>query len=232
MPELLISVTTISEAQIALQCGADIIDLKDPAEGALGALPLGLINEITAFVHAQPEPKKMVSATIGDLPMQPELLLERVLELSTAKADIIKIGFFAVEDSSVADYQACLDALHAVCASGLKLVAVLFAEQPYPPGLIADIAKAGFYGVMVDTAEKNGNTFLDYMTFDEAKAIVSEANEQRIIFGIAGSLALQHVNIAKAIEADYIGFRGGVCESSQRKAALVPEKISAIRMAL
>lgn len=232
MPQLLISVTTIREAEIALQCGADIIDLKDPAQGALGALPLEVINEVTAFVHAQPEPGKMVSATIGDLPMLPDLLVEHVLALSAAKVDIIKIGFFAIPDSEMPDYQACLDALNKVCASGLKLVAVLFADYSYPPGLIAAIAKAGFYGVMIDTAEKNGTIFLDYMTLDEAKAIVTQAHEQRMMFGIAGSLASQHVNIAKAMEADYIGFRGGVCEGSQRKAPLVAEKIRAIRMAL
>lgn len=230
MPQLLISVTSVKEAETALQCGADIIDLKDPKHGALGALPLRVINQITSFVHAQPKPhRKMVSATIGDLPMQPALLVQQVQALSTAEVDMIKIGFFQTSDSILSDYQSCLDALQVMCASGLKLVAVLFAEYAYPPGLIAAIAKAGFYGVMFDTAVKNGGTFLDYMTFEEVKAAVTQAHNQSIMFGIAGSLSIQHVKIAKNIEPDYIGFRGGVCASNQRKAELAPEKIQAIR---
>ena len=41
-PQLLISVCTLDEAKIALAQGADIIDLKNPHAGALGALPLAL----------------------------------------------------------------------------------------------------------------------------------------------------------------------------------------------
>jgi len=40
MTELLISVTNVDEAFMAMELGADIIDLKDPSMGALGALPI------------------------------------------------------------------------------------------------------------------------------------------------------------------------------------------------
>ena len=40
MSKLLISVTSAEEALLALEGGADIIDMKNPLEGALGALPL------------------------------------------------------------------------------------------------------------------------------------------------------------------------------------------------
>jgi len=43
MTQLLISVTNVEEAQIALNSGADFIDLKDPNGGALGALPLDIV---------------------------------------------------------------------------------------------------------------------------------------------------------------------------------------------
>lgn len=228
MAQLLISVTSVDEAAIALACGADIIDLKDPTRGALGALPLDLISEVVGWVHAQAKPC-MTSATIGDLPMQPDLLLEQVLAMSATNVDIIKIGFFKTMDS---DYRLCLDALQSVCATGLKLVAVLFAEFTYPAGLIAAIANAGFYGVMLDTVEKNGKTFLDYMTMHEVAAMFKQAHSQGIMNGIAGSLCLQHVAIAKALEPDFIGFRGGVCVRNLRKAALAPEMVCAIREAI
>lgn len=230
MPQLLISVTSVKEAEIALQCGADIIDLKDPAHGALGALPLATINEITNFVQAQSKPhNKLVSATIGDLPMQPNLLLESVNALSATQVDIIKIGFFKTPACESSVYQTCLDALATACVSGLKLVAVLFAEYTYPENLLTAISNAGFYGVMYDTAEKNGATFQEYFTVEEIHAIANTVQVKGIMFGIAGSLCLEHVAAVKEIAPDYIGFRGGVCLGNQRRAQLSPEKIKELR---
>jgi uncharacterized protein (UPF0264 family) len=233
MPQLLISVTSIKEAQIALECGADIIDLKDPEQGALGALPLAQINEIIAFVNENRGlESKVISATIGDLPMEPDLLLSHVLALSKTEADIIKIGFFRDHHSGLADYQSCLDSLMPIVRSGVKLVAVLFVEYAYPADLISAIKNAGFYGVMLDTTDKNGTTFLDYFTVDEIKGIANNVQAQWLLFGLAGSLNLQHVTLLREIAPDYIGFRGGVCVNHQRKSKLDPEKIRAIRKAI
>lgn len=230
MPQLLISVTSVKEAQIALQCGADIIDLKDPDQGALGALPLELVTEIVTFVNAKGESeRKVTSATIGDMPMEPELLLKHALALSKTKVDIIKIGFFRDSSVKFTDYQPCLDVLKIVSESGLKLIAVLFAEYEYPTSLVTAIKNAGFYGVMFDTANKNGATFLDYYSVDEMKDIANKVQDQGLLFGLAGSLNLQHVAMVKAILPDYMGFRGGVCINNQRRSKLDPEKIRAIR---
>lgn len=230
MPQLLISVTSVKEAQTALQCGADIIDLKDPGQGALGALPLALVTEIVTFVNAKHEQeKKITSATIGDLPMEPALLLKHVLALSKTKVDIIKIGFFKDDNVKVVDYQPSLDVLKSVSDSGVMLIAVLFAEYKYPASLVSAIKNAGFYGVMFDTASKNGATFLDYFSVDEIKEIAHRVQAQGLLFGLAGSLNLQHVAMVKAIAPDYMGFRGGVCINHQRKSELDPEKIRAIR---
>ena len=230
MAQLLISVTSTKEAQIALECGADIIDLKDPEQGALGALPLELVKEIVTFFDAKSEPeRKVISATIGDLPMDPELLLQHVLALSKTKVDIIKIGFFRDFSDKYTDYQPCLDMLKSVSESGVMLIAVLFVESEYPADLVAAIKNAGFYGVMFDTAGKNGATFLDYFSMDEFKEIANYVQAQGLLFGLAGSLNLQHVAAVKKIAPDYMGFRGGVCVDNQRKSQLVPEKIRAIR---
>lgn len=233
MPQLLISVTSVTEAQIALECGADIIDLKDPDQGALGALPLELVTEIVAFVNAKGESeRKVTSATIGDLSMEPELLLKHVLALLKTKVDIIKIGFFKDSSIKFTDYQPCLEVLKAVSESGVLLIAVLFAEYDYPDSLVIAIKNAGFYGVMFDTAGKNGATFLDYFSVEEIKEIAHNVQAQGLLFGLAGSLNLQHVAMAKAIAPDYMGFRGGVCINNQRRSKLDPEKIKAIREAI
>lgn len=223
MTQLLISVTSIEEAKIALDNGADIIDLKDPSAGALGALPLAQITAIVAYVNGQ----KPVSATIGDLPMQPDLILQRVMLLASAKVDIIKIGFFTTDD-----YQPCLDALRSITQSGTKLIAVLFAEHAYSANLIGAIKQAGFIGVMLDTAKKNGHTLMDYYSEEQRRSFAQSVFDYGLSFGLAGSLKLQHVAIAKEVNLTYMGFRGGVCDENQRALSLNAEKIKAIRQLL
>lgn len=223
MTQLLISVTNIEEAQIALDNGADIIDLKDPSAGALGALPLVQIKTIVAYVNSQ----KPVSATIGDLPMQPDPILQQVALLANAKVDIIKIGFFDTDD-----YQACLDVLQNITQTGTKLIAVLFAENTYSASLIGAIKQAGFIGVMLDTVNKNGLTLMDYYSEEQRKKFAQGVFEYGLSFGLAGSLKLQHIALAKEINPTYMGFRGGVCAEDQRELSLDVEKIRAIRKSL
>jgi uncharacterized protein (UPF0264 family) len=223
MTQLLISVTSIEEAALALANGADIIDLKDPSQGALGALPLARIESIISFVNAQ----KPVSATIGDLPMQPAVILKAVATLTALQVDFIKIGFFAADD-----YQPCLTALEPLTSNGAKLIAVMFAEHVYSSDLIAAIKQAGFIGIMLDTANKNGLTLMDHYSAEQQLSFSQQVFERDLSLGLAGSLQLKHVANAKKINPTYIGFRGGVCADNQRQSSLDASKIRAIRSAL
>ena len=229
MMQLLISVTSLEEAQIALENGADFIDLKDPSQGALGALPLETITEIVSYVHAAGiSNRKLTSATIGDLPMQPQLIAAHVERLAVTGVDMIKIGFFDDGENKPDAYEQCLSALQSLASNSFKLVAVLFAEHEYPCNLISHIKNAGFYGVMLDTATKNGATFFDYFTADEISKLSKSASAHDLMFGLAGSLNIQHIEKIKQLDANYVGFRGGVCVSNQRKFKLDSAKIRAI----
>lgn len=233
MTQLLISVTSTAEAQIALDNGADFIDLKDPAQGALGALPLATVREIVSYVKiASNSDLKLTSATIGDLPMKPKLIAEQVERLAATGVDIIKIGFFDDGEHRLSDHESCLTALDPLVKRGLKLIAVLFAEYKYPFSLVSSIKNAGFYGVMLDTSIKNGATFLDYFTEEEFNKFSENVRAHNLIFGLAGSLAIQHVAKIKEFNPSYMGFRGGVCVDNQRKFRLDSAKIDSIRKLL
>ncbi|MDI1308091.1 MAG: (5-formylfuran-3-yl)methyl phosphate synthase [Methylotenera sp.] len=223
--QLLISVTTTEEAQIALENGADIIDLKEPSLGALGALPIATIQTIVTYVkNTKNTDIKLTSATIGDLPMEPELLLAHVAKLAATGVDIIKIGFFETDD-----YQPCLERLKSLTQAGVRLMAVFFAEITYPQGLIAAIKHAGFMGIMLDTANKNGLTLLDYYSYKQRVEFAEAILGHDLQFGLAGSLKLQHVTLIKELNPTYIGFRGGVCDDNQRNLALDAARIKAVR---
>ncbi|MDP2152618.1 MAG: (5-formylfuran-3-yl)methyl phosphate synthase [Methylotenera sp.] len=228
MTQLLISVTDIDEAQLALMHGADLIDLKDPHQGALGALPIATIQEVVNFVNThRTHPQQLTSATVGDLPMQADLILQDVLAVASTNVDFVKIGFFESED-----YQPCLDALAEVAKNGVKLIAVLFAETTYPKHLVDLIKNAGFYGVMLDTSQKNGATFMHYYTHEQIMSFSRQVKDHAMVFGLAGSLNIQHLEKVAIYTPTYIGFRGGVCVGDQRKQSLDGDKIKLIRKRL
>ena len=223
---LLISVTSLDEARIALENGADLIDLKNPNAGALGALPVNVVQSVVAYVK-QINPENMTSATIGDVPMQPDLLCDSVTKVLETNVDYIKVGFFEAED-----YQASLNALSHFTQLGAKLIAVLFVEKKYPIGLIATIKQAGFVGVMLDTAEKNGRSLLTNVDEIGLLAFAKNAADNGLFFGLAGSLKSQHIAQLNKLNPTYLGFRGGVCQNNQRTSLISPEKIRQIKKML
>ena len=90
MTRMLASVNGPEEAEIALAGGADIIDLKDPTKGALGAVtPEGIRATVKAVGKRRP-----VSAVAGDLPMQPGLVAATVRDIAATGVDYVKLGIF------------------------------------------------------------------------------------------------------------------------------------------
>ncbi|CAN4271862.1 (5-formylfuran-3-yl)methyl phosphate synthase [Methylophilaceae bacterium] len=227
-PQLLISVCTLDEAKIALAQGADIIDLKNPHAGALGALPLADIRSIVAHIKLQPMTQKILtSATLGDLPMQAEQWLPQLDQVIATGVGIIKIGFFATED-----YEGCMQALLPYTQAGHQLIAVMFAEITYPDSLLADIKQAGFLGVMLDTQIKNGLSLFDHFSAKQAREFAKQVAAQSLLLGLAGSLRDSHLVAAKNLQPNFIGFRGGVCVANQRQSTLDADKIKVIRKML
>ena len=90
MTGMLASVSNSSEAQIALEESVDIIDLKDPAHGTLGAVTTEIALDIVELVSGQ----CLVSATIGYLPMQATLIGQAISTMASTGVDIIKVGMF------------------------------------------------------------------------------------------------------------------------------------------
>jgi uncharacterized protein (UPF0264 family) len=225
MTAFLASVTSVDEARIVLECGADIIDLKNPYSGALGALPLATVREIVRFVDG----RKPVSATIGDLPMQPSLLLDAAGEMAGTGVDIVKIGFFE-PPAEIGQYEACVHAL-GVLTQSVRLVAVMFADLKFQPA-IKDFAAAGFYGVMLDTATKSGLSLGDLYTPEQLHDFVRQAHDYSLLAGLAGALKAHDIPEMALHKPDYLGFRGALCENAMRTMAIERGKARHLRQLL
>ena len=118
MTGMLASVNSLDEVRLVLAENVDIIDLKEPRLGSLGALDISLANRIVTEING----RCPVSATIGDLPMQPELIYSAVTQMAKAGVDYVKVGFFLAENQAEV-----IDKL-ATLTSYVNLIAVLFAD--------------------------------------------------------------------------------------------------------
>lgn len=216
MSRMLASVTDIDEALIAVECGVDIIDLKNPLEGALGALPVDAIRDIVQAVAG----RAPTSATVGDLPMQPEVILDAVKQTADTGVDIVKVGFFGH-----VGHDQCLTALSAVTRD-IRIVAVLFADQSPNLDLVVNLSRAGFHGVMLDTAAKNGKRLCHYLDADVLESFVHESKLHGLLTGLAGSLAIDDLSGLLPLGADYLGFRGALCGGANRMARLERARLS------
>jgi len=219
---LLASVTSEAEARIAAAHGADVIDCKDPATGALGALA----HETVAAIRAAVPAHIPVSATIGDLAAEPEPVLDAARAMAATGCDIVKIGLFA------GDADATIRHLGRNIVSETSLVAVLMADAPLDLALVPVLGEAGFAGVMLDTARKDGRTLLDHCSAGMLRAFIGEAHAAGLFAGLAGSLRLAQSPELLALEPDVVGFRGALCRGTDRRAALDASALAAVRRAI
>lgn len=221
MTALLASVSSLSEATAIIPLSIDILDLKNPARGALGALEL---HDVQRIVEAFPD--QCMSATVGDLPMVPEVIADAVDAMAKTGVDYVKIGFFESDR-----WQAVLDQLAPVAARGVKLVAVLFGDQTFSLSALPPFKAAGFHGIMVDTADKTRGGLLHYRDLSWLHEFVDAGRSMGCLTGLAGSLTLGDIPVLKSVGADYLGFRGALC-AEHRTGTLDLSCVTQVRAAM
>ncbi|MFC5357171.1 (5-formylfuran-3-yl)methyl phosphate synthase [Azospirillum himalayense] len=227
MTRLLASVASLEELTLAARGGADILDLKDPKSGALGAWPLDSIVRAVDTAR-QWHLRAPLSATVGDLPMDPIIVAGQVAETSTCGVDYVKIGLFPSGDPV-----GCVAALAPEARRGTRIVAVLFVDLWTDPGiLLPDIAKAGFAGAMLDTAGKGSGGLLRHKTKGELARFLTQARSHGLLTGLAGSLRLDDIPALLPLAPDYLGFRTALCAGADRGGALDPAALAAVRDAV
>lgn len=220
MTGFLASVTGVEEAVIALTGGADIIDLKNPQVGALGALPLPTIAATVKTIRNM----ALTSATIGDLTADSGQIPGAVQSLQTTGVDFIKIGLFPDGGS----LSSLFDSL-ANEASCSQIVAVLFADWQPDLTLLPRLAATGFRGVMLDTATKNGAGLRASLTLNELAAFVQSARQHGLVSGLAGQLHADDISTLLTLKPGYLGFRSALCSQQNRKQAINTEAVKTIR---
>ncbi|MFO1417946.1 MAG: (5-formylfuran-3-yl)methyl phosphate synthase [Methylotetracoccus sp.] len=217
---LLASVRTLDEALIAARAGADIIDMKAPEHGSLGALPADEVRRIVLALDGL----RRTSATIGDLPMDAGIIVPAVEAMAATGVDYVKIGIYPNGDAD-----AVTRALTPLCLGGCRIVAVLFGDCA--PGLDwpTRLAERGFTGCMLDTLDKALGPLTAICSPDYLEDFVAEVRATGLLCGLAGSLGATDIpRLLKNPAPDYLGFRGALCTGRERTAALDPARVEAL----
>jgi (5-formylfuran-3-yl)methyl phosphate synthase len=219
MTQLLISVKNVEEALLASEVGVDIVDLKDPNIGALGALGLRETERIVRAVNGL----ATVSATVGENHTLLDELVGDIQERTQLGVNIIKIGISELFYAS--DF---VQNMQILTSKGLKIVAVFFADEANDFELLEKIKQAGFCGAMLDTKNKQQN-LLQLQTKGTLQSFTQICHQLHLKSGLAGSLRPQHIDLLVRFNPTYIGFRGGACENNVRKSALSSTKVTEIK---
>jgi uncharacterized protein (UPF0264 family) len=202
------SIKNIDEAQALSNLSFDIVDIKNVDDGALGYVGDEQIQLISNKIG-----NRNLSVTAGNH-IHPNIIEieNRLSFLCSRGIKYIKIGIFSM------DY---LDQhmifLKKASTYNIQTVGVIFADKNLCKDDIYNVCKLDYDGLMIDTAIKYKNSTLDILTADFITNFIKECRKENKFSGISGSINQDNIEYAMQFKSDFIGFRGALCNSSQRK---------------
>jgi uncharacterized protein (UPF0264 family) len=206
---LLVSVRSAAEARSALAGGADLIDIKEPSLGSLGAATPQVWAEIANEVGE----RRPLSAALGELrdfqPFDPASLSGyRFTKLGLAGCDLL--------EGWPKRWQVALASL----PGEITRVAVAYADaraaQSPAPDTVCEVGqRLGCRALLIDTFNKSGGSVFDVLSFSELETLLAGARRSGMMTVLAGSLRLEQLPRALALQPDYVAVRGAVCGRSR-----------------
>lgn len=219
MTGLLVSVRSAAEAIAALEGGADVIDIKEPRAGSLGAAPLDAMAEVLQAVGG----RVPVSAALGELADRPAAEVPPGLAW-------VKVGLArAVE---LADWPTRWRDVFAGLPPETQPVAVCYADwrsaaAPPPSEIVHQGRRAGCRTLLIDTWDKRRGDLFQWMTFRELQLLIELARQQRWLVVLAGSLRLESLSPALQLDPDLLAVRGAAAEPD-RNGMIRAERVAAL----
>ncbi|MCD1294531.1 hypothetical protein CUJ83_05890 [Methanocella sp. CWC-04] len=209
--KLLVSPINVEEAITSEMGGADIIDVKNPKEGSLGANFPWVIQSIKSKVS------KPLSATIGDFNYKPGTASLAALGAAVSGAQYIKVGLYDIHTEEEA-FEVLSGIVKSVKSYDPGRIVVASAYSDYsrigsiPALKLPPVAKkAGCDVVMVDTGIKDGKSTFEFMDEEELNAFCGLAHKNGLKCALAGSIKFDDIEMINRIDPDIIGVRGLVC---------------------
>ena len=195
-PRLLVSVRDASEAEAAI--AADVIDVKDPDAGPLGAASTQTWAEVIDTVDG----RRPITLALGDA-NDWNGVVPRVPDGVAA----VKMG----PAETIGQWQHVRRRFDEAAGRPLRWVAVQYGDRPLSLAqTFRQASAAGCRGVLIDTADKSGPPLTEIWSSSSLAEAADTAHRRRLWLALAGRLRL--ADFASLIDvADVIGVRSAVC---------------------
>jgi uncharacterized protein (UPF0264 family) len=213
MTKLLVSVRDPQEALAALDGGADLIDVKEPHRGALGAAD----PEVVAAVVRTIAGRVPTSAALGELVAleadQPPASTGTALTTNYAKIGLS--GCTRWHDWP-RRWQAALSTL----PDDIQRVAVVYADwescgAPEPFVVLRHAMEIGCAAILIDTYEKTRGGLVDLWSLAYLARYLAAVRSECLLAVVAGSLQAPTLASVAALRPDYVAVRGAVCRGDR-----------------
>lgn len=252
---LLVSVRNAEEAAIAVDGGAEIIDVKEPNRGSLGFAGLTAIDSVLRTVAGRCQ----VSAAMGECtdwltensPLDAALPKEAVIPM----LQYVKLGLSRLvlrdnagkhDDTSSTGSSSGSDWINKWNGARDKVstshdhspawIAVSYADYaetgtPTPEEII-DAAAECCTGFLIDTFRKDGPGTPDLLSDQRLLHLRELAAGAGLMFALAGKITQHHLPLVKRINPDVLAVRGAVCDRGDRTSIVSLTKVRNLRLAL
>jgi uncharacterized protein (UPF0264 family) len=215
MAKLLVSVRSRQEAREALAGGADVIDVKEPSAGPLGAPSVGQMLEIWRVVSG----RVPLSAACGELLDVPDCGLSRERQAALRGFGLVKLGLAGC--ARIDDWRARWTNTARQMLGTAATVAVVYADceaaqAPDAPDVIDAARNLGCRWLLVDTYHKSGGGLFEYWTDGQLAAAMRLARQAGMSVALAGSLTCELIPRALCFQPDLIAVRGAACRDGRQ----------------
>ena len=210
MTGLLVSVRSGEEAITALGGGAQVIDIKEPSRGSLGAADPSVWQEVCRRVGTS----CTISAALGELVQDHPA--ERIGDLAGIR--LVKIGLATCCELSdwPVRWRQVLDRL----PSDVQAVAVAYADHvraasPDPQQVLSRALDYRCGTLLIDTFDKTSGGLFDVLPSHRLEQIIQVARAGSLQIVLAGSLDEESIQQALSFAPDLIAVRGAACSGSR-----------------
>jgi uncharacterized protein (UPF0264 family) len=198
--------------------GADIIDVKNPKEGPLGASFPWIIKRVRELAPDGIE----VSCTLGDVSNFPGTVSLAALGAASIGVNYVKVSLQGLQTKEDAIFmmQNVVRSVHDYNPS-IKVAAAGFADayrvKSVDPLLVPEIASESKSDIaMIDTGLKDGKNLLDFLNMGKLKEFLDKTHGYGLKAALAGSLRKEDLQKISLLGVDIIGLRGAACSNGDR----------------
>lgn len=232
---LLITVAGPAELGAALLWGgADLVDVKDPAAGSLGAPSPGVVLRVARLLPSGTP----LSVPLGDSPDLSAGARGRLAAFLRARPAYVKTGLLGCDARAARRVLAELAGLVARFSPATRLVAVTFADAPaggapVPDELPGIADEGGAAAAMLDTlGKRKGRGLLDHLGRGRLRRWVAACHAAGLEAALAGGLDGMGIRRLGGVPVDVVGVRSAACGGGGRRSALDPLRCRRLRDAV